>query len=150
MTMRAGWLAALCLGLITAWTGPALAERAKDIGNYVVHYNTVTTDFLTPEVARAYGITRSKNRGLLTVTVLQKNIGIAGRPVTADVSARAINLSNQAKDLDMREVEKANSIYYVGDFSIANQETLDFTVNVSPHDSDVSTTIRFEHQFFAD
>ncbi|MDH3984002.1 MAG: DUF4426 domain-containing protein, partial [Gammaproteobacteria bacterium] len=51
---------------------PAGATSA-DIGDYVVHFNAQSTDQLSPDVARAYNIVRSKNRAMLNVSIIRKS-----------------------------------------------------------------------------
>jgi len=46
-------------------------ETFVDIGGHVVHFSAQSTDQLSPEVARAYNFVRSKNRAMLTVSVLE-------------------------------------------------------------------------------
>lgn len=142
--------ASLLLALGGAVGGNALAENSQDFGDYVVHYNALTTDFLSPEVARHYDITRSKNRAMLNITVLKKDLGLAAQPVRAAVSARAVNLNQQVKPLSMREVDDGNAIYYIAEFSVDHGETLDFDVQVEPADSGRQMNVRFRQQFFVD
>ena len=47
-------------------------ENYKDFGDYVVHFNALSTADLPAEVARGYGITRSKNRAMLNVSIIRK------------------------------------------------------------------------------
>jgi hypothetical protein len=123
-------LATFILPLLLWAATPALAERSQTFGDLTVHYNVITTDTLTPEIARAYNITRSKYRGLLTVSVLRPNKLGVGEPVAAKMDAYAVNLSEQLRNIDMREVREGRAIYYLGTFSVAPQETLRFTVNI--------------------
>jgi len=41
------------------------AENSKQFGNYVIHYNAFRSDTLTPEIAKAYSLTRRNNRMVL-------------------------------------------------------------------------------------
>jgi len=123
-------------------------ETAKQFGDYVLHFNAVNTDFLTPEIARNYGIKRSKNRVLLTVSVLKGEIGIAGQPVAADISAHATNLSDQTKSLNMREVKDGNAIYYIDTFSVTNEETVDMHISAKPKNGGPQMDVKFRRQFF--
>jgi hypothetical protein len=119
------------LPLLLLAAGPALAERSQAFGDVTVHYNAITTDTLTPDVARAYDITRSKYRGLLTVSVLKPNkLGMA-QPVPAKIQAYTVNLSEQLRNISMREIREGTAIYYIGEFSVAPQEVLRFTVDVT-------------------
>ena len=56
------------------------AENSKDFGQYVVHFNALATDQLPARVAREYRITRSKNRGMINITVLRKVLGSRHQP----------------------------------------------------------------------
>jgi len=123
-------------------------ETAKQFGDYVIHFNAVNTDFLTPEIARNYGIKRSKNRVLITVSVLKGEIGVAGQPVAADISAHATNLSDQTKTLNMRQVNDGNAIYYIDTFSVTNEETVDMHISAKPKNGGPNMEVKFRRQFF--
>lgn len=125
-------------------------ETSKDFGDYVVHFNALRTDQLTPDIAREYEIVRSQNRVLLNVSILQKADGSTGTPVTGAVSASAINLSGQLKGMALREVRESEAIYYIGELAVSNEETLIFTIDVTPLNEASRFTIRFKKQFFTD
>ena len=139
------------LGLLCA---AATAEQSSTFGDYTVHYSAFTTDILTPEVAKAYGIQRSKSHALLNISVLKKVMGTTGQPVRASVQATAANLSAQLRQLSVRELidEQADSkaIYYIAETAVADGETLKFSITVTPADSSASTTVTFDQQFFTD
>ena len=126
-----------------------VADQSKDIGDSVIHYNAVTTDFFDPQIAKIYGIKRSKNRALLTVTVLKKQMGIASQPVKAKIDATAVNLNNQITNLNMREIKDGGAIYYIADFPVTHKETFDFTMKVVPEGGE-SDTLTFRQTFFTD
>ncbi|MGM0412998.1 MAG: DUF4426 domain-containing protein [Pseudomonadota bacterium] len=129
---------------------PAAAERSETVGDWVIHYNAIATEDLHPSVADNYGITRSPNRGLVTVTVMKKVMGTAGEPHTARVSGTASNLAGQTRDLELREVQEGKAIYYLDTFRIRDEETLDFELDVRPDGSDSEHTVEFRKQFFVD
>ncbi len=122
--------------------------RSQDLGDYVVHYNALPTEVLQPDIARQYGITRSKFRGFITVSVLKKTATASGKPVKAQISASASNLNQQSKTLSLRQVEEGSSIYYVDDFRITNLETLNFKLKIKPEDSDKTFSVNFRQKFF--
>lgn len=136
-------LMAVCL------VSPVTAQQAEDIGQHWVHYNTFNTAFLTPEVARAYGIERSGQRSLLNIAVVRKNESGLDTPVRARVSARANNLAGQRRDLEMREIVDGDAIYYIASFRIHNRERLNFVVDVEPLDgASRPSTVRFQQTFY--
>ncbi len=124
----------------------AYAENAQEIGDYIVHYNAISTESLPPSVATAYGITRSKNRGLLNISVLKKGGDFQG--VHAKIEVNATNLTGQLRTIDLRKIEEKQAIYYISDFSVADQETLDFSIKVTPEENQTAH-IKFRQQFFS-
>lgn len=133
----------LCLAISTA----AMAEQSERFGNYVVHYNALQTDFLTAKVAREYGIKRSRNRAMLNIAV-QKKDGQKNKPVEANVTVTAVNLSGQLRTIKMRPVRDGTAIYYIGETSVSNRETLRFNVVIKPANSGQKYTLKYSKQFF--
>jgi hypothetical protein len=127
-------------------------ESARDFGDYVVHFNAMATDQLTPDISREYGIVRSQNRAMLTVSIIQKEAQSIGNAVPGSVSASAINLTGQLKSIPLREIreDQDSAIYYIGEIAIANAETLIFTVDVTPINEPSRFTVRFQKQFYVD
>jgi len=121
-------------------------ENSTELPDHVVHYNAQSTDQLTAEIARAYGIQRSKNRAMLNVSIIEK---ASNRPVTADIDLKVINLTGQLKNVSLRAVEDSDAIYYIGELPVANAETLIFELTITPAGSTTSSTVRFKRQFFS-
>jgi len=86
----------------------AHAEIAQKFGPLEIHYNALTTDELSPEVARTYKIERSKTRGMVTMSVLKKNAVGATTPVPARLTVYATNLSQQLATVEMREIREGD------------------------------------------
>jgi hypothetical protein len=125
-----------------------LDETFKDFGNYEVHFNALRTDMLTAEIARAYGIQRSNNRVMLTVSVLRKDAEHAPRkPVKAEVNVDAYNLNGQLKDIQMREVSEREAIYSIGEVSIAGSEILVFDISVTPEGQSTPFEVKLKREF---
>lgn len=124
------------------------AENAQKFGDYTVHYNAFNSDVLQPSMAEAYGIVRSKNRGMLTVTIIKKESGSTGKPVRAAVTASASNLTGQFRQFNIREIDEESSIYYMSVFHVAHEEMLDFVLQILPEGETQSHTVKFRQQFF--
>lgn len=147
--MRRGYVFRLIAFLALSLSAPGLhAEQSQDFGDYVVHFNAIGTDFLPPKVAKEYSIKRSNQRAMLNIAVQKKKLGTSVQPVTAKVTAAAVNLAGQSKDIKLREIREPYAIYYIGEFSISNEETLKFTVDVMPEESGDPLTVKFRQQFF--
>lgn len=123
---------------------------SKDFGDYVLYFNAIRTDGLTPEVARAYDIVRSKNRAMLNVSIIQKQDQGPGKSVPGTVVAQASNLTGQVKNLNLRQISEGDAFYYIGEVPVANAETLIFNIDATPADAADEFSVRFSRQFFAD
>ena len=131
-------------------TAEPAGESMKDIGDHVVHFNAQLTDELSPEVARAYNIVRSKNRAMLNVSIIRES---DGTPVAGNISVKTVNLTGQLKNVTMRKIEEPGdvvAIYYIGETPVANRETLVFDISVVPEGEDAPSEVRFKRQFYTD
>ncbi|MBJ9977324.1 DUF4426 domain-containing protein [Pseudomonas sp. S75] len=114
-------LITLCLAL-PAWAADAARpERKQAFGDVTVHYNAFPSGTLTPEVAQASGIVRSKALGVLNLTLLK-----AGKPVTAVVGGKVKDLAGSASALSFRQVTSAGGVSYIAQFKTEQAQTLVF------------------------
>ena len=145
------------LGLISACGGPdetadipeaqPAGATSAEIGDFVVHFSAQSTDQLPPDIARTYNIVRSKNRALLTGLVVRAANNAA---VTAVVTVKTVNLTGQLKNVTIRQENEGEAIYYIGEVTIANRETLIFDISVTPDGVEKASDVRFKRQFFTD
>lgn len=133
----------LCLSALSGH-----AENSRDFGQYVVHFNALATDQLPARVAREYRITRSKNRGMINITVLRKVLGSPGQPVHAFVEVTGTNLAGQYRRIPVREVREGNAIYYIGEFGVTHEETIRFDVQARPQGSPDTLKLEFSQDFY--
>lgn len=131
----------------TVPTAEPAGESMKDIGDHVIHFSAQATDELSPEVARAYNIVRSKNRAMLTVSVVRESDNAS---VPAEVSVKTVNLTGQLKNVAMREIEEQDAVYYIGETPVAHRETLIFDIAVMPEGAAGSSEVRFKREFYTD
>lgn len=125
-------------------------ESTKDFGEYVLYFNALNTDQLSTEIAREYGIVRSKSRAMLNVSIHRKLAGGGTEAVTGAVSASAINLNGQLMTMTLREIREDTAIYYVGELAITNGEVLIYTIDATPSNEPSRFTVRFKKQFFVE
>jgi hypothetical protein len=124
------------------------AETSQVFGNYTVHYNAFNSDVLQPSMAEAYGIVRSKNRGLLSISIIKKDPGSKSKPVRAKVTASASNLTGQFRKFKIREIDEKDSVYYMSAFHVAHEEMLNFVLQILPEGETHSYTVKFRQQFY--
>ena len=133
----------LCLG-----TGAAVANEV-DFDSHVVHYNVINTTFLSPEVARAYDVRRSSTRALANVAIMER--GDSGmKPASATVTGQAVNLNQQARTLQFREVRDGDAIYHLAEIPVRGGEVLDFRIRVAVEGRPDPMEVNFRQAFFAD
>jgi hypothetical protein len=141
------FIRSILLFTILLFGAAAHGESSKPVGEYIVHFNALPTEALPPQVAKAYHIIRSKNRGLLNISVVKKGGDIQG--VEADIEVTASNLSGQLRPIKLRKIEEQNALYYIGEFRVSNEETLSFKIRVKTPDG-ARETIELTQQFFVD
>ena len=138
----------LLTGLLLSSWGLAQAGDPQVFGDYTVHYNAFNTDTLQPEMAKAYNIVRSKNRGMMTISVVKKDAEGGSIPVHAKITASASNLTGQFRTFEVREGDEGDSIYYLSEFHVAHEEMLDFTLQILPEGSTKVLIVNFRQKFF--
>lgn len=123
----------------------------KEFGNYIIHINALTTDQLPTEVARGHKISRSKNRAMMNVSVREKQAD-GEIPVTASVNVIAKNLSNQQKNVKLREIKETDpvAIYYIGELPVSNGENIVFELDITPAGATEPLLLSYSQQFFTE
>ena len=137
--------------LVTLTSLPASAQQAQEFGDYIVHYNALNTSMITPEVAKTYSIRRSDSRALINVSVLKTLKDQPPMAVKAVVTASGRNLTGQTRLVEMREINEGDeAVYYIGELSVRNMETFDFTVLVTPEGHAKPFNVKFRQQFYTE
>jgi uncharacterized protein DUF4426 len=123
----------------------------KDFGSYTIHINALTTDQLPAEVARGYKISRSKNRAMMNISVLEKQTD-GEKPISASINVIAKNLNSQLKNVTLREIKESNpdAVYYIGELPVSNEETIVFDLDVTPTGATETILLSYRQQFFTE
>lgn len=139
----------LLLATLFSLTMPlnAQAEQPRNFGDYTIHYTAFTTDNLTPSAARAYNITRSKKRALLNVSILKKTANGSSRPTRASIKGTTTSLSQQLKELSLREISEKGTIYYIAETPVVDAETLKYSLEITPEGETTAYRLSFQEQF---
>ena len=129
----------------------ALASGTEDFGDYLVHYSTFSADTLPPQMASAYGILRSKYKGVLNISVqLKDKAGGSVKAVDALVKIQAQNLAGQAKSLTSRRISEGKAIYYISEFGVSNRENVGFKAAIVPSGSSKLLELKFRQIFYTE
>ncbi|MCX7544682.1 DUF4426 domain-containing protein [Marinicella gelatinilytica] len=140
----------LIIGFLMTFSSLLMAEQVVIQGDHELHYNTFPSTFLSKEIANTYQITRSKNRGILSISVMDKS-GEEPKAVEADITIEAKNLVHQSKDIKLiKIVEQDEAIYYLGTFALNNEENVNFSIEAKPTGSNTLFQVKFSREFFTD
>lgn len=137
----------LLLLLFFSFSSLVIAENMQKFDNLNVHYIAIGATFLTPEIAKAYGIERSRYNGLVNISVLdntQKNT--PAKTVTLLGNAR--NDVGQIKSLEFKEVKEGDAIYYLAQVNYTDEETIYFDLQII--DGDKKHNLKFKQKFYVD
>jgi len=140
-------IAATTVLIFIAFINSAFAENMQKLGDMNVHYIALGSTFLTPTIAKTYGIERSRYNGLVNISVLDANL--KGNPAkTVLISGTARNNIGQEKTLDFKEVKEGSAIYYLAQLHYSNEETFHFFIKID--DGKGQKTLKFEQKFYVD
>ena len=135
-------LFSLCL------TSNAFAEQKQKVGNYDIHYIALSSTFLTPSIAKSYGIKRSSYSGILNISVLDTSVD--GNPaVPVEITGIANNLLDARVELKFREIREGDSIYYIAEVPYRDDQEINFNVAVK-HGSKLNTQLKFKQKFYVE
>ena len=136
--------------LLTCVVSIAQAEQVKAFGDYSLHFNTFESAFLKPDIAKQYGLTRSKGRALLNVAVTTQAPGQTPQSQPAMVSGTVTNLMGQIVKLSFQTIEEGDATYYIAPFTKTDDEILKFHVEAKMRADATSMTVDFQRHFYVD
>ncbi|MBD9466019.1 DUF4426 domain-containing protein [Pseudomonas sp. Pdm06] len=141
MKRLALFLITACLSVGAMAADVIKGERKEVFGDITVHYNTFNSTFLTPDIAKAAELIRSKNQGVINVSVIK-----SGKPLIADVSGTVKDLTSKTVPLSFRQITEQGAIYYIAQYPVDQQETRTFEIKVQTGDK--INTINFNQELF--
>ena len=137
----------LFVALTSLFSGAVMAENMKKLGSMNVHYMAIGATFLTPEIAKAYGIERSRYNGLINISVLDNSK--KGTPAkTVSITGTARNDIGQIKSLEFQEVIEGEAIYYLAQVKYSDEETYYFELEIT--DGKEHHKMKFKQKFYVD
>lgn len=140
------WLAALALVLHAI---VAQAEQYVDAGEFRVHYAAINTTQLTPEVARQFGVARTRNQILLVLNA-QQNVDGRYQPVPATAAGTATTLPGHVQKLALRPIREADVHYVIATFETLDGEYMTIDAQLLPSGANTPITVKFRQQFYRD
>jgi len=117
-----------------------------NVGGYTVRHVVFNSTFVLPEVAKIYGIKRSKYESMLNVSLSPQ--GKAGS-LPAEVKGTITNLMQQQKVLQFKEIKEKNATYYLAPIRVSNEELLHFELTLKPASGE-ALQVKFSQTVYAD
>jgi hypothetical protein len=125
----------------------ASSQYRQEFGTIVAHYSAISTQHLLPEMAKHYGISRARDRGLVNLALERSG---TTESVRAAVSGTATTLSGERKEIRFREVVEEGSVSYLGEFALSAPDTYTFTLSIAPENATTPYTLKFTQDFVRD
>ncbi|WP_460088590.1 DUF4426 domain-containing protein [Pseudomonas sp. H1_B04] len=141
MNRLALFLITACLSVGAMAADVIKGERKEVFGDITVHLNTFNSTFLTPDIAKAAELIRSKQQGVINISVLKD-----GKPLMAQVSGTVKDLTSQSVPLQFKQVSEPGAIYYIAQYPVDQQEVRTFEIKVQTGDK--INTINFNQELF--
>ena len=135
------FLLTACLSVTAMAADVIKSERQETFGDVTVHYNTFNSTYLTPDIAKSAELIRSKNQGVINISVLKD-----GKPLVAQVTGTVKDLTSQSVPLSFKQITEQGAIYYIAQYPVPQQETRSFEIKVQTGDK--INTINFNQELF--
>lgn len=114
-----------CLGFPAIAADAISSARQTSFGDVTVYYNTFNSTFLQPEIARGVELIRSKQQGVINVSVFK-----AGKPWPAQVSGTIRDLTGEPAPLRFKQVTEHGAVSFLAQFPVPRRETRIFDISV--------------------
>jgi hypothetical protein len=148
------WLSLLAALLIMAsLTASPVARASGDVvqdDRYVVYYGTVHTRLVPDAVAKKNGIIKSRERGLLTISVHRKRSDGSTQPVLSQLSGNTVSGGGRQVPLEFDVAQENGYVSYSAGFVFPDGKPLDFEVNVNTAADHPGFRLRFSSTLYAE
>ncbi len=141
----------LVLGLLSISNCHAMAVE-KRFDDVTIHFSVFNSSFIKPDIAKIYGLVRSKERALVNIAVTQNNPDptIAKPTIKAIVTGYFTNLMSQKTQLKFQEIHEQSATYYLAGFRFTNEEIVHFTIQVQPDPNKPARKVKFSRKMYID
>ena len=133
---------------------PKEIQTSKTFGAYTIHYNVFNSKMVPSQIAEIHKLTRSKDIALVNISLTKTENGVASLSLPAKVSVKAINLMQQTKALEFKEIKESdngvNVTYYLAPYRHTNEEDIRFDVSVVPEGETKPLTVSFTRRLFTE
>ncbi|WP_372965085.1 DUF4426 domain-containing protein [Marinobacter sp.] len=122
----------------------------KDFGKYQVHWSVYPSTFLTPEVAQANNLQRSKSIGIVNISIMTSDEYGQPRPVSGQVEGQVSNDIQQVDFLAFRRIQEGDAVYFIAQYQYRPGDLRTFNITARPIGHPQDLKVRFAHTLFND
>lgn len=145
----------LCLYALSTLVALAFALQAhaagnQDFGDIQVHWSVLPSTFLSPEVAKANNLQRSKGIGIINIAIMKENEDGTMAPMGGQVEGKVSNDIQQVRFLAFRRVQEGDAVYFIAEYQYSSGELMTFNVTARPTGEQRDLPVRFAHTLFSD
>ena len=134
--------------IVLGLSNTAFAEQKQQVGNFDIHYMALSSTFITPSIAKTYGIERSNYNGIVNIAVLDTSQE-GNPPVAVEISGVANNLLDARITLDFKEIREGKAIYYIAQVPYRDDQEINFSIAVK-YGNKLNTSVKFKQKFYVD
>jgi hypothetical protein len=142
------WITLLTLlgGMPKALASGSMAQDDR----YIVYYGTVHTRQVPDAIAKKNGIVKSRERGLLTLSIHRKRSDGSTLPVISQLNGSTRHGNGSGMPLDFDITDENGYISYSAPFVFPDGKPLDFEVDVNPSADHPGFRLRFSSTLYAE
>lgn len=129
---------------------PKEVKTFQSFGAYTVHYTVFNSKQITPQIAELYKLTRAKDIVYVNVSLTKTENGITTLGLPAEVKGKAVNLMQQSKAVEFKEIKEPEATYYLASFRHTNEEDIRFDVSVVPSGETKPLTVSFTRRLYVE
>ena len=146
------WLTLFTSMLFSILLAPAVAsagveETTRETDTHIIHFNVFNSSFLTPEIAKQYGLKRSNYHAMLNLAVHEKG-SPEDKPIPVLLQGTVTNIVQQQRSLEFKEIQEGSAIYYLSDFRISDDDLLTFDIKIRTNADSPGYDLRFKRRVY--
>lgn len=140
----------LCL-MLTLILLPLQSQAGeKDFGEHKVHWSVFPSTFLSPEVAEANKLQRSRGIGIVNIAIMTNGEHGQITPVSGQVEGQVSNDIQQVNFLAFRRIQEGEAVYFIAQYQYQSGDLMTFNITARPSGSSEDLPVRFSHTLFND
>ncbi len=123
---------------------------SKDFGDHRVLYSVFPSTFLSPEVAQANNLQRSRGIGVVSISIMEETGENTMKPLSGQVEGQVNNDIQQVRQLGFRRISEGDAVYFIAQYQYGTGELMTFNITARPTGTNKELALRFSHTLFND